>query len=37
MHWTIPGADAIIALRAEQASRHWNETCNTDGTQAHTA
>ena len=37
MHWRIPGADAIITLRAEEASRHRNETCNTDGTQTRTA
>ena len=37
MHWALPGADAIITLRAEEASRHWNEICNTDGTQTHTA
>ena len=24
MHWRIPGADAIITLRAEEASRSWN-------------
>jgi len=37
MHWTLPGADAIITLRAEEASRHWNEICNPDATQAHAA
>jgi hypothetical protein len=37
MHWRIPGADAIITLRAEEASRDWNAICNTDGTQTHIA
>jgi hypothetical protein len=37
MHWALPGADAIITLRAEEASRHWNEICNPDATQTHTA
>jgi hypothetical protein len=37
MHWTLPGADAIITLRAEEASRHWNEICHPDATQTHTA
>jgi hypothetical protein len=37
MHWTLPGADAIITLRAEEASRHWNEICHPDGTQTHAA
>ena len=37
MHWTLPGADAIITLRAEEASRHWNEICNPDATQTHAA
>jgi hypothetical protein len=37
MHWTLPGADAIITLRAEDASRHWNEICNPEGTQTHAA
>jgi hypothetical protein len=34
MHWTTSGADAIITLRAEEASRHWNEIWTPDGTQA---
>jgi hypothetical protein len=37
MHWRIPGADAIITLRAEEASRHWNAICRPDGTQTHIA
>jgi hypothetical protein len=37
MHWTLPGADAIITLRAEEASRRWNEICNPAGTQTHAA
>ena len=26
MHWTIPGADSIIALRCAQASEQWEAT-----------
>jgi hypothetical protein len=37
MHWRVPGADAIITLRAEEASRRWNAICNPDGTQTHVA
>jgi len=37
MHWRVPGADAIITLRAEEASRNWNAICNPDGTQTHIA
>ena len=37
MHWTLPGADAIITLRAEEASRHWNKICHPAGTQTHAA
>jgi hypothetical protein len=37
MHWTLPGADAIITLRAEEASRHWNEICNHSSTQTQAA
>ena len=37
MHWRIPGADAIITLRAEEASRSWNAICVPAGTQARTA
>jgi hypothetical protein len=33
----LSGADAIITLRAEEASRRWNETRNPDATQTHTA
>jgi len=25
MRWTVPGADAIIALRCREASSHWEE------------
>jgi hypothetical protein len=27
MHWSIPGADAIIALRCAEASEQWEATC----------
>ena len=37
MRWRLPGADAIITLRAEEASRHWNATCSPDGTQTRLA
>jgi hypothetical protein len=37
MHWTLDGADAIITLRAEEASRRWNEICNPDATQIRAA
>jgi hypothetical protein len=37
MHWTIPGADAIIALRCKEASSQWEATCNTPHTQTRTA
>ena len=37
MHWRIPGADAIITLRAEEASRSWNAIGNPDGTQTRIA
>ena len=36
MHWTTGGADAIIALRCNQASR-WEAICNTRHTQTRTA
>jgi hypothetical protein len=29
MHWTVPGADAIIALRCREASSTWEAICNT--------
>jgi hypothetical protein len=32
MHWTVPGADSIIALRHEACST-WEATCNTQGAQ----
>jgi hypothetical protein len=37
MHWTVPGADAIIALRCRDASSTWEAICNTQHTQTHTA
>jgi hypothetical protein len=37
MRWRLAGADAIITLRAEEASRHWNELCPTTDTQTHAA
>jgi hypothetical protein len=37
MHWTLGGADAIITLRAEEASSRWNETCDPDATQIRAA
>jgi hypothetical protein len=37
MHWTLDGADAIITLRAEEASSRWNEICNPDVTQIRAA
>jgi hypothetical protein len=29
MHWTVRGADAIIALRCQEASSQWEAICNT--------
>ena len=37
MHWTVNGADAIIALRCREASRTWEAICNTQHTQTRTA
>ncbi len=37
MHWTVSGADAIIALRCREASRTWEAICNTPHTQTRTA
>ena len=37
MHWTLSGADAIIALRCREASRTWEAICNTQDTQTGTA
>jgi hypothetical protein len=37
MHWTVAGADAIIALRCREASRTWEAICNTLDTQTRTA
>jgi hypothetical protein len=34
MHWTVPGADAIIALRCAEASSQWEATCSTRHNQA---
>jgi hypothetical protein len=28
MHWTVAGADAIIALRCQEASNQWETICN---------
>jgi len=36
MHWTVNGADAIIALRCQEASSQWEAICNTH-TQTRTA
>jgi len=37
MHWTVNGADAIIALRCREASSTWEAICNTPHTQTRTA
>jgi hypothetical protein len=37
MHWTVNGADAIIALRCREASSTWEDICNTPHTQTRTA
>jgi hypothetical protein len=37
MHWTVNGADAIIALRCQQASSTWETVCNSPHTQTRTA
>jgi len=37
MHWTIAGADSIIALRCREASSTWEAICNTPHTQTRTA
>ncbi len=37
MHWTITGADSIIALRCREASRTWEAICNNPDTQTRTA
>jgi hypothetical protein len=37
MHWTVAGADSIIALRCRDASRTWEAICNNPDTQIHTA
>jgi len=37
MHWTLAGADAIIALRCREASSQWEAVCNTPHTQTRTA
>jgi hypothetical protein len=37
MHWTVSGADAIIALRCQEASSTWEAICNTPHTQTRTA
>jgi hypothetical protein len=37
MHWTVNGADAIIALRCREASSTWEAICNTAHTQTRPA
>ena len=37
MHWTVTGADSIIALRCREASRTWEAICKTQNTQTRTA
>jgi len=37
MHWTVNGADAIIALRCKEASSTWETVCNSPHTQTCTA
>ena len=37
MHWTVNGADAIIALRCKEASSTWESVCNPEHTQTRTA
>jgi hypothetical protein len=37
MHWTVGGADAIIALRCKEASSTWEAICNSPRTQTRTA
>jgi hypothetical protein len=37
MHWTVNGADAIIALRCQEASSTWEAIRNKPGTQTRTA
>jgi hypothetical protein len=37
MHWTITGADAIIALRCAEASNQWDAICSKPRTQTRTA
>jgi len=37
MHWTVSGADAIIALRCREASSTWEAICNQHDTQTRTA
>ena len=37
MHWTVNGADAIIALRCREASSTWEAVCNSQHTQTRTA
>jgi hypothetical protein len=37
MHWTVTGADAIIALRCREASSTWEAICSTPHTQTRTA
>jgi hypothetical protein len=37
MHWTVTGADSIIALRCREASSTWEAVCSNPNTQTRTA
>jgi hypothetical protein len=37
MHWTVPGADAIITLRCAQASQQWQAICHNKHNQTQAA
>jgi hypothetical protein len=37
MHWTVAGADSIIALRCREASSTWEAICNNPDSQTRTA
>jgi len=37
MHWTVAGADSIIALRCKEASSTWEAICTNPDTQTRTA
>ncbi len=36
MHWTLSGADAVIALRCQEASSTWEAICSKPDTQTRT-